>query len=414
MLNCFSIEDNSTISRADPRTAIRASEIHRSLLNVSLVCCAFLFSGCATVPAGTVQTHVFQTLWSSPVKVTHITLPGHYTNVQSAAGYIWATQAGLFSPKTIKIDQQSNEVTELSRPRSDVPDFLVDENSIWYTDGTTLSKVDIETNLVTAMIEDAGIPFALGDDAVWTYNRNTQVVSGIDANTNQIRTQLPTHGRPYHPGSFAYGAGSIWQFAYAGNVTLWQDLYIYAPALASVVRRIDPNTNKVIAEIPVGLFTNIVDAEVSTDRIHFVTGAIWVLGRSAEETLSSPKQKAPFVKRIDVDTNRVTATIPLDTTSIAATEKNNWCGSYRKPQTPVFLDRGIWISVHCGRAHSELLKIDIKTNQIARALTLYAPSIFEPVGMFRGTGFILTRPELTVTGDSLWGIDRDNAIRVDF
>jgi hypothetical protein len=414
MPNCFGIGKNANISRADPRAAIRACENHRRLLSVSLVCCTFLFSGCAISPEDTVQTHVFQTLWSSPVQVTHITLPGQYTNVQSAAGYVWATQAGLFSPKTIKIEQKSNEITELPRPGSEVPDFLVDENSIWYTDGTTLSKVDIETNLVTTTIQGAGIPFALGDGSVWTYNRNTQIVSGIDAITNQIRTQLPTHGRPYHPGSFAYGAGSIWQFAYIGNVTMWQDLNIYAPALASVVRRIDPNTNKVIAEIPVGLFTNIVDAGASTDRIHFVAGAIWILGRSAEETFSSPSHKVPFVKRIDVETNRVTATILLDTTFIAATEKNNWCGSYRKPQTPVFLDGGLWISVYCGRAQSELLKINIRTNQIAGAFTLYAPGIFEPVGMFRGTGFLLTHPELTVTGDSLWGFDGHNAIRVDF
>ena len=374
----------------------------KRILGILLACCALLFSGCGTLPT---QSKEVQTLWKTPVKVTRISLPGgfdrYYTNVQTAAGFVWATDAGLFNPKTIRIDPKSNEVIELSRPRSDGPnDFLVDENSIWYTDGKALLRVDMATNEVAATIEDVGIPFALGDGAVWTYNRETQIVSGIETDTNQVRTQLAVPGRPYHPGSFAYGAGSLWQFTYEGNVSLWQDLNLYGDALSSIVRRIDPYTKKIIAEIHVGLFTNIVDPYVSPYRIYFVADDIWILGRSGEPTSSNPGHIDPFAKRIDVETNRLTATISLT-------------GGHSKPITPVFQGGGLWISVHCGKAESELLKIDLQMNHIDGVFTLHDHGIFEPVGFF-GPGFLVTDPQLTVTGDSLWGIDRSTAIRVDF
>ncbi len=377
--------------------------MRRRLLSASLGCCAFLFSACATVPIGTVQTHVIQTLWDSPVKVTRIYL-GHSVNanVQSAAGYFWVTKDGLFSPKTIRIDLKSNEATELSRPRSGVLDFLVDENSIWYTDGTTLSKVDIETNQVTATIEAAGIPFSLGEGAVWTYNRRTQVVTGIDTKTNQIRTQLAIQGRPYDPGSFAFGAGSIWQFAYAGSASWWQEhgtnlLTNQSTPLPGVVRRIDPHTKKVISEISVGLFTTAADPHVSPDRIHFLAGAIWVLGKDAESTILNPGHIAPFVKRIDVETNRVTATILLEPIRVTASEHNATCLDYSTPKTPVFLDGGVWISMYCGWSQSALLKIDLQANQITEEFILK-----------------FNHPGLAATEGTLWGFGWDSAIRVDF
>jgi hypothetical protein len=377
--------------------------MRRRLLSASLGCCAFLFSACATVPTGTVQTHWIQTLWDSPVKVTRIYL-GHsgYSNVQSAAGYVWVTQASTFSTKTIRIDPKSNGVTELSRPGSEVPDFLVDEKSIWYSDGTALRRVDIETNQVTATIEAVGIPFALGDGAVWTYNRRTQVVTGINTNTNQIRTQLATQGRPYDPGSFAFGAGSIWQFTYADSASWWQEhgrnlMTNQSTPLPGVVRRIDPHTKKVISEIPAGLFTTAADPDVSPDRIHFVAGAIWVLGKSADSSILNPGHIAPFVKRIDVETNQVTATILLEPIHVTALEPKVPCRDYSTPKTPVFLDGGVWISMHCGWSKSALLKIDLQTNQIDEEFVLD-----------------FNHPGLAATKGTLWGVGWDSAIRVDF
>lgn len=306
----------------------------------------------------------------------------------------------------------------MSRPRADGPnDFLVDENSIWYTDGAALLRVDMATNQLTATIVDVGIPFAIGDGAVWTYNRGTQVVSGIDTITNQIRTQLAVPGRPYHPGSFTFGAGSIWQFAYEGDMSWWQangrDVFWgnKEHILPSVVRRIDPYTKKTIEEVPIGLTTGELDPYVSPERIHFVAGSIWVFGKSNDSSLLSPGHIGPFAKRIDVGTNRVSATIPLT-------------GRHTKPITPVFLDGGIWISVSGGshlKGSSELLKIDLKTNQIAGVFSLYAPGLFEAVNWSGTNGLLLNYPQLTVMGGTLWGIGQpyfgpgnDTAIRIDF
>jgi len=340
--------------------------------------------------------------------------------VQSAAGYIWATQVNVFTHKTIRIDPKSNTVVELSRPWSEVPDFLVDDHSIWYTDGMAVQRVDIASNKVTATIEGAGIPFALGDGAVWTYNHETHVVSGIDAGTSRIRTQILTKGRPYLSGSFAFGAGSIWQYSFAGEVSWWEahgrDLSNADHVLPTVVRRIDPYTKKIIAEIPIGLTTGILDPDVPKDRIHFLAGSIWVLGKSADSSIMSPGHIDPFVKRIDVESNQVTATVPLkNNPGIAAnTPTHISCPQYREPQAPVALNDGIWISMHCGKAQSALLKIDLRTNQIVGEFGFAAPGEFEPAGFLRGTGFISIRPALVVTGNALWGIDGDAAIRIDF
>ena len=300
----------------------------------------------------------------------------------------------------------------LSRPWSDVRDFLVDDHSIWYSDGMTLRGVDIETNQVTATIEAVGIPFALGDGAVWTYNRKTQVITGVDTKTGQIRTQLATQGRPYHHGSFTFGAGSIWQFAYAGSLSLWQARFVDHPPLPSVIRRIDPSTKKVLAEIPVGLFNNEVDMGISPYRIHFVAGAIWILGKSGIQPFLHPGHVAPFVKRIDVETSRVIATIPLSGTvaSLMASEQY-LCQSYSDPLTPVYLDGGIWISLHCGRARSALLKIDLQTNQLDGGFSNFMPGVFEPANYHV---LVVSHPRLTVTGDSLWGFGVGAAIRFDF
>ncbi len=397
------MKNNPITPPAKPRRGIRVSDMHRRLLGASLGCCAFLLSACATVPAGTVQTRVIQTLWDSPVKVTRIYL-GHsdYANVQSAAGYVWVTQANVFGTKTIRIDPKSNGVTELPRPRSEVPDFLVDEKSIWYSNGTALSRVDIETNQLTATIEAVGIPFSLGDGAVWTYNRRTQVVTGIDTNTNQVRTQLATQGSPYDPGSFAFGAGPVWQFADAGSASWFQEhgrnlLTNQSTSLPAVVRRIDPHTKKVISEIPVGLFTTAADPDVSPDRIHFVAGAIWVLGKGADSSILNPGHIAPFMKRIDVETNRVTATILLEPVRVTASEHKFPCNDYSTPKTPVFLDGGVWISMDCGWSKSALLKIDLQANQIAEEFILN-----------------FSHPGITATEGTLWGVGWDSAIRVDF
>lgn len=365
----------------------------RRTLSASLACCALLLSGCATTPAGTVQTQAIETLRGMPVKITRISVPaaGMSSNAQVAAGAVWAAAPGMFGHKTIRVDAKSYRVAELSRPfTAGLADLLVDDHAIWFSDGMTkafagrgdLYRVDPDTNQVTATIEAVGSPFASGDGAVWAYNLRTQVVSGIDTTNNQIRTRIDTQGGPYDV-SFAYGAGSIWQFAYEGDASAWQLTNGATPS--SVVRRIDPQTTKVIAEIPIGPYH-------PTDRINYVAGAVWVLGERDNSGMA-------FATRIDVETNLVAATIPLTRTVTG-------CVEHSRPRTPVFWNGAIWVSTFCtdvGRLPGILLKIDLQTNQVTDQMNL---SDFE--------GHRHSQPALAAGEGALWGFDGVSAVRFDF
>lgn len=280
----------------------------------------------------------------------------------------------------------------LSRPwTAGFADLLVDRDSIWFSDGMTkitghgdLYRLDIETNQVKATIEAVGSPFALGDGAIWAYNPQTQTVTGIDAKNNQVRTKttLVAQGSKYHE-SFAFGGGSIWQLTYKEEVSALQLAGGEIPP--SIVRRIDPHTNKVTAEIPIGPYR-------PSDGIRFVEGAIWVLG----ELDTGGK---PFATRIDIKTNLVAATIPLVRSMESA------CAVHSMPKTPVFWNGGIWVATFCtsiSRAPYILVKVDIETNQVTDELRL-------PVD--KGSPDHL---RLAVGDDSLWGVDGSSAVRLDF
>ncbi len=362
------------------------------LFSVALVCFALQLSGCA-VHKGAVQTQESQTLRGVPVKITSISVPsGINQNVQYSAGSVWATHASMSGfHKTIRIDPKSHQVTKLSRPwTAGFADLLVDERSIWFSDGMTkftgrgdLYRLDIETNQVTATIEAAGTPFDFGDGAIWAYNPETRIVSGIDTKNNQVRTQLAsvTQGFSYHD-SFAFGAGSIWQLTYKDDVSAMQLAGGAIPP--SVVRRIDPYTNKVIAELPIGPYR-------PSDRIRFVGGAIWVLGER-------DKGGKPFATRIDVKTNLVVATIPL----VRSVERV--CAAHSAPKTPVIWNGDIWVATFCStvsRVPYILVKIDLQTNQVTDELRL-------PIA-----GGIPGNPLLATGDGALWALIEDSVIRVD-
>lgn len=392
---------------AEPQVERLISTMLSRSLSASLVCCASLLSGCATtstgtaqtqaietLPTGSVYTHVIQTLRGMSLKITRIDVPfspaGH-GNAQVAAGYVWATKPSpLGLHKTVRIDAKSYQVAELSRPfTAGGADLLVDEHAVWFSDGISrfsgrgdLYRVDPNTNQITATIEAVGTPFASGDGAVWAYNLRTRVVSGIDTNNNQVRTQLVTQGGPYND-FYTFGAGSIWQFAHEGDVSSWQLVRGATPP--SVVRRIDPSSKKVIAEISIGPYR-------PTDQIRFVAGAVWVLGER-------DKSGTAFATRIDVKTNLVTATIPLVRTVTG-------CVVHSLPKTPVFWDGGIWISTFCtavGGLPGVLLKIDLQTNQVTGQFPL--SQLFQNPRR--------SHPALAVGEGALWGFDGLSAIRFD-
>ena len=353
----------------------------------------FLLSGCITPPIGTTQVQEIQTLRGATVKVTRISLPTspNYGNVQIAAGYVWATlPSPLGLHKTIKVDTKSYEVTELPRPFSaGAADLLVDDHSIWFSDGMTkisgqgdLYRVDITSNKLTATIKGAGSPFAISDNSVWAYNFRRRVITGIDTGNNRAHKELATQGGEFGE-SFAFGDGSIWQFTQKDEASTAQE-----PSkefFFSSVRRIDPQTNRTVAEIPLGPFR-------LSDRLGYVAGDIWVLGERDESGEA-------FAVRIDSETNRIIATIPL-------VRSVSQCGVRSFSKTPVLWKGAILISTFCtnvGRMPGILLKIDLQTNEIV-----------DEIGLSTVTGHMGGQPALTAEEDALWGFDGYSAIRFDF
>jgi len=362
-------------------------------LGPSLGCFAMLLAGCATAPSGGVRTQATQTLAGVPVKITRISVPAAsmYSNAQLAAGSVWAAAPSVFGHKTIRVDPKTYQVAELSRPfTAGFADLLVDEHALWFSDGMTkafagrgdLYRVDLDTNQVVATIEGVGAPFGSGDGAIWAYNLRTSVVSGIEMTTNEVSTHFVATGGSYNE-SFAFGDGSIWQFAHQGEVSAWQLANGAIPS--SVVRRIDPRTGTVIAEIPIGPY-------VPSDRINYVAGAIWVLGERDTSGVG-------FATRIDVKTNQVTATIPLVRTV-------SGCVDHPQPKTPVFVAGGIWVSTFCtfvSRLPGVLLKIDLQTNRVADQLGV--SNAYD-----RRTG----QPVLAAGEGALWGFDGRSAVHFEF
>lgn len=357
------------------------------LLGVLLVSSALLISACATAPIGVVQRGEARTLKGVPVRITRISLSPVvvHKDVQVAAGSVWATAPGMMSQKTIRIDAKSNRVEEIPRPFTmSGADLLVDDHAMWLSDSLTkiagsggLSRIDLDGSRTVATVDAVGMPYATGNGAIWAYHRFTGVITGIDIKDNRIRTKIATKSGPFD-GSIAFGAGSLWQLAFEGDVSSLQ--VSRGVITRSVVRRIDPRTGHVTAVVPLGPM-------FPTDQIRFVAGAVWVLGTRDESGVAA-------AMRVDAATNRVAATIPLA----------RWypCATRTAAKTPALWQGAVWVSTSCaniGRQPGDLLKIDLEKNEVTDELTL-APYA-GPLNLAAGEG-------------ALWGFDGQSALRIDF
>jgi hypothetical protein len=297
-------------------------------------------------------------------------------------GYVWATTIGK---KTFRIDPESFQVDELPRPRAlrGSNRLLITEHSMWHSNGIPelvrpsgrldLYRVDPSTNQITATITGAGAPFATGDGVVWAYNSRTGVVSEIDAKDNELRTQFATRAsRTRDQSHFAFGAGSIWQFAYERDVSLWSLLWrdAYGDEFpVGVIRRIDPVSKDVIAQMVIGPY-------VTTAPIRLLAGSIWVLGRQ-------DNHGPALATRIDVATNRVSAVIPF--------AANTRCGSKVIAISSVAYDDAIWVSTGCvmgigGAIGTTLQRIDPETNSVSDEILLYGAGRLWPRFLAAGEG----------------------------
>jgi streptogramin lyase len=117
----------------------------------------------------------------------------------------------------------------------------------------------------------------------------SDVVLRIDPRTNRVVDRISV----YSSSGLAFGHGSVW---------------VTSPSYG-IVSRIDPETDEVVANIEVGRGA----VDIATDE---GSGAVWVAGLYLSKTMSgldSPKYSEDRkLTRIDPETNRVVAEIPIE------------------------------------------------------------------------------------------------------
>jgi YVTN family beta-propeller protein len=170
-------------------------------------------------------------------------------------------------------------------PIEGTPDWQVlTDDAVWVTNGpkNTVHRLDPKTNKVLAAVTVGTRPcsgLAAGFGTIWVPNCGDRSgegksVSRIDMKTNEVVATLPV-GPAQSEGGVAIGAGSFWMVS----------------DQKGLLSRIDPSTNKVIAEIAV---------PEKSAAVNFGEDAAWVTTPSAN-TLT----------RVDPKTNQVTATIAV-------------------------------------------------------------------------------------------------------
>lgn len=169
------------------------------------------------------------------------------------------------------------------------PDWLeIAHGSVWVSNpgNGTVQRVDPATGKVVAevTVKRPAAAMTSGFGSVWVANSGDKTtpraILRIDAKTNAVAASVPV-GVADSEGSLAAGEGAVWALT----------------DRKGVLSRIDPATNKVVAEIAV---------KPHSFAAQVGHGAVWVTNTG------EPKSKANgSVQRIDPKTNAVVATIEV-------------------------------------------------------------------------------------------------------
>ncbi|HEY3017817.1 MAG TPA: ABC transporter substrate-binding protein [Gaiellaceae bacterium] len=162
-------------------------------------------------------------------------------SVSFGAGALWVTDG---SNHLFRVDPASGRVTTLD-VHQPLDDVVVERHAIWAISGpaASLFKIDTRDRTVESRIRvvnrlgaTAPYPVAVtaGEGFVWVVNANTQTVSKIDPQFDNVAATISL-GIGRNPSDIATGAGAVW-VANGGNGTL---------------ARIDPSTNAATT-IPLG------------------------------------------------------------------------------------------------------------------------------------------------------------------
>jgi YVTN family beta-propeller protein len=360
----WTIDGSGVLLRIDPsegrvrsRTKLaRTAGAHPTDLEVADGKIWVSFGRMTSAPAG---------FWGPTVRIGQkraipISVRGTPTRLRFGAGAIWVKS---LSTQVTRIDPRTNRVIARIPVGSGWGDFAFGFGSVWVTsfDTNIVSRIDPRTNRVIARIATAGLApmgIAATKDAIWVANHHADPYGGrvnqtgsvvrIDPDTNRVVAKIPlgAHEPVGGPDNMASAAGDIW---------------LNIPNQALVVR-IDARANRVAAQIPV---------EIGCGHIAGVADAVWV----AEGCSDS-------IVRIDPASNRIRARI--------ATSANTY--------PLAFANGSVWATTNDLR----LIRIDPSSNSIVWSFDI-APAA-------RPTG----GPWFTIAAGSIWfsDSDRDRVIRL--
>jgi YVTN family beta-propeller protein len=235
-------------------------------------------------------------------------VPAHAEAIAVGQGALWVTSVapgdlGVAGEDAVtRVDLATGRTVATITVRRAPLDVAATPGAVWVTNsgggGDSVARIDPKTNrLAGRPVRTGASPQSLvvGGGSLWVGNHDARTVTRIDAESGKVVADIPV---PSEPHRVAYGAGAAW----VGN---WHD---------SSVSRIDPETNRVVGSpIPIGF---------RAGNLAVGAGGVWV----TSDYRSDGEPQDVVVVRIDPQTNRAVETIavgghPID---VAATAGAVW------------------------------------------------------------------------------------------
>ncbi len=235
-------------------------------------------------------------------------------------------------------------------------------------DSGAVLRIDPATNEVVARVPLSGQAWymAAGAGGVWVAVGYEPVVHRIDPGTNEMSASIPVPGDGI--GAIAAGPEGVW-------VETYEDRSDLGEQNPTTLVRIDPVTNEVAATVPLGDLAGGYDDEIALGQ-----GGVWLVGVK----LTGPsEERGGSLVRIDLETNRIAAVIPVRAFSVGAGPGGVWV-TFPEDGVVGRRARDRWLAQ----------RIDPATNQVAGP----------PVPMDLGV--------LAVTEDGVWFSGYDEQLRV--
>jgi YVTN family beta-propeller protein len=196
--------------------------------------------------------------------------------ITTAPGAIWTSRGD--TKELVRLDPRSNHITGSIQVGIDPWYIAASDTAVWATDYYTDTVVHVDPRTMRLVATITGLAYgptgiAIAGDSVWVASSRADVVSRIDAASNRVVATIPVEHVPL-PVVFAYGSIWVRNEMAEGN---------------GFVTRINPLTNKIVTEVPVGPEAG----RDGLDGMAVTDSGLWVAGLR--------------LQRIDPRLNKVTA-----------------------------------------------------------------------------------------------------------